>query len=30
VVGRPLATQSQAGGCLQGEPLQVVSVSPAG
>jgi hypothetical protein len=30
VVGRPLATQSQTGGCLQGEPLQVVSVSPAG
>jgi hypothetical protein len=30
VVGRPLATQSQAGGCRQGEPLQVVSVSPAG
>jgi hypothetical protein len=30
VVGRPMATQSQTGGCLQGEPLQVVSVSPAG
>jgi hypothetical protein len=30
VVGRPLATQSQTGGCLQGEPLQVVTVSPVG
>jgi hypothetical protein len=28
VVGRPLATQSQTGGCPQGEPLQVVTVSP--
>jgi len=30
VVGRPLATQSQTGGCLEGEPLQVVTVSPVG
>jgi hypothetical protein len=30
VVGRPMAAQTQTGGCLQGEPLQVVSVSPAG
>ena len=30
VVGRPLADQTQTGGCLQGEPLQVVSVSPVG
>jgi hypothetical protein len=30
VVGRPMAAQTGTGGCLQGEPLQVVSVSPAG
>jgi hypothetical protein len=30
VVGRPLAAQTGTGGCLQGEPLRVVSVSPAG
>jgi hypothetical protein len=30
VVGRPMAAQTQTGGCLQGEPLQVVGVSPAG
>jgi hypothetical protein len=30
VVGRPMAAQTGTGGCLQGEPLQVVSVSPTG
>jgi hypothetical protein len=30
VVGRPVAAQTQTGGCMQGEPLQVVSVSPVG
>jgi hypothetical protein len=30
VVGRPMAAQTGTGGCLQGEPLLVVSVSPVG
>ena len=30
VVGRPMAARTGTGGCPQGEPLQVVSVSPAG
>jgi hypothetical protein len=30
VVGRPMAAQTGTGGCLEGEPLQVVGVAPAG